>query len=300
MKVRYDHSGVHLFDRRTGLNILLDEVPVPVHCRNDAPRFVSMALTNACDLRCTFCYAPKHGARLTSREVVAWARELDVGGCLGIGFGGGEPTLHPDFASLCRRVSQETQLAVSFTTHGHHLTEALVGQLFDAVHFVRVSMDGIGDTYARVRGRPFSALLEKIKLVRTIAPFGINYVVNRETIVDLDEAAKLAFGLGALEMLLLPERSVAGSHGIDDRAWDTLKAWIRRNSMYRLAISDGVSLAALPVADPYDDVNGLVSYAHVDASRRLRASSFSTLGVEIETSVAATLEKLRERMARTK
>lgn len=299
MKVRYDDSGVHLFDRRTGLNVLIDEVTVPVRCRSDVPRFVSMALTNACDLRCPFCYAPKHGARLASQEVIAWASELDIGGCLGIGFGGGEPTLYPDFASLCRRVSQDTQLAVSFTTHGHHLTEALAGQLSDAIHFVRVSMDGIGDTYARVRGRPFSQLLQKIAIARKIAPFGINYVVNRDTIVDLDEAAKLAFDLGAFEMLLLPEQSVHGRSGIDDRTWDRLTAWIHRNSMYRLAISDSAPLAALPVADPFGDIDGLMSYAHVDASRRLRTSSFSTVGVSIETSIGAALKELRERIART-
>ena len=170
MKVRRDGNGVHMFDRDSGLNILLDEIPVPVPQREPAPRFVSVALTNACDLHCGFCFAPKHAARLESETVVAWATELNESGCLGLGFGGGEPTLHPDFVSLCRRVAVDTQLAGSFTTHGHRLTEGLAERLAGAVHFVRVSMDGVGETYARIRGRRFSALIEKLALARRIAP----------------------------------------------------------------------------------------------------------------------------------
>ena len=295
MKVRRGVNGVHLFDRRSGLNILLDEISVPIAQRDLAPRFVSVALTNACDLRCRFCYAPKHAARLASETVLAWAIELDRDGCLGLGFGGGEPTLHPEFVSLCQRISANTQLAVSFTTHGHRLTEDVVEHLAGAVHFVRVSMDGTGETYARVRNRSFSVLIEKLALARRIAPFGVNYVVNAETINDLDAAADIAFRHGAFEMLLLPERSVAGKGGIDESTRDALGAWIHRNSHYRLAISDAGPFEGVSIADPFRDADGLTAYAHIDASKRLRESSFSTEGVEVRSSVKSALTRLRDR-----
>ena len=295
MKVRRDANGVHLFDRQSGLNVLFDEIPVPMPQRDLAPRFVSVALTNACDLRCRFCYAPKYAARLESQTVVAWAIELDKSGCLGLGFGGGEPTLHPDFASLCQRITTNTQLAVSFTTHGHRLTRDMVEHLAGAVHFIRVSMDGTGETYARVRNRPFSALIEKLALVRSIAPFGVNYVVNAETISDLDSAAEVAFRHGAFELLLLPERSVAGKGGIDESTRDALAAWIYRNGHYRLAISDAGPFEGVPIADPFRDADGLTAYAHIDASKRLRESSFSPAGVEIGSSVESAMARLRDR-----
>lgn len=47
---RYSGDGVHLFERRTGTNILLDEVSVPRPLWSQAPRQVSIALLNACDL----------------------------------------------------------------------------------------------------------------------------------------------------------------------------------------------------------------------------------------------------------
>ena len=294
MKVRRDQSGVHFFDRECGLNVLLDEVDIPLHERAWAPRFVSIALTNACDLHCRFCYAPKHVARLDVDSIVAWAIELDKGGCLGVGFGGGEPTLHPNFARLCQRVATETQLAVSFTTHGHRITEALAEQLDGAVHFVRVSMDGAGDTYERIRGRSFEALLEKLRLVRAIAPFGVNYVVNDETIGELDAAAAMSFEHGAFEMLLLPERPVAGVGGIDAVTSEALTRWIQTNTQYRLAVSDAAPIDGIPIANPYRDGGGVSAYAHLDASGWLRRSSFSADGAYIRSSVGAALNELCE------
>src|SRR5262245_60609228 len=102
VRLRVGPSGVHLFDRRTGLNCLFDEVRVPSERWAPAPRFVSVALTNACDLACAHCYAPKTPETLSADQVCVWLAELDANNCLGVGFGGGEPTLHRGFAAICR------------------------------------------------------------------------------------------------------------------------------------------------------------------------------------------------------
>jgi sulfatase maturation enzyme AslB (radical SAM superfamily) len=121
-KVRLCEAGVHLFDRVSGLNVLLDEVKVPTEQFSRAPRYLSVALTNACELRCAFCYAPKYAAALDMDRVAAWAVELDGAGCLGVGFGGGEPTAYRLFAQLCAQIAESTSMAVTFTTHGHRRT----------------------------------------------------------------------------------------------------------------------------------------------------------------------------------
>ena len=94
-KVRLSEAGVHLLDRVSGLNVLLDEVGVPAEEFSCSPRYLSVALTNACELRCTYCYAPKHAAVLDMDRVVSWAVELDGAGCLGVGFGGGRSQTPP-------------------------------------------------------------------------------------------------------------------------------------------------------------------------------------------------------------
>lgn len=64
MKMRAGPSGLHFFDRRTGWNVLVDEVRIPPSQWAGAPRQISVALTNACDLSCSYCYAPKTAATL--------------------------------------------------------------------------------------------------------------------------------------------------------------------------------------------------------------------------------------------
>jgi hypothetical protein len=64
LKYRIGPSGVHLFNRTTGLNILIDEIKLPCDRWSAAPRQISVALTNACELQCPYCYAPKVAATL--------------------------------------------------------------------------------------------------------------------------------------------------------------------------------------------------------------------------------------------
>ncbi len=294
MKLRVGPSGVHFFDRTTGLNILLDEVRLDRPHWSPAPRQVSIALTNVCDLKCPYCYAPKNVDALDFSRLLDWITELDEGGCLGVGFGGGEPTLYHRFAELCSRVSHQTRLAVTFTTHGHGLDEGLLRDLRDTVHFVRVSVDGFGRTYERLRGRPFAAICRQLEMVRSLAPFGMNYVVNALTVGDLDSVAALATEAGDVEFLLLPQRPVAGLRGIDSETRQKLATWVARyQGNVRLAVSE-TDAHGFRFCDPFADEAGLSSYAHIDASGSLRRSSYDSVGVGIGGSgVMRALEVLR-------
>jgi len=281
LKVRIGPSGIHLFNRTTGLNLLIDEVRVAPALWARAPRQVSIALTNECDLACPHCFAPKNPASLEFERLINLLDELDENGCLGIGFGGGEPTLYPCLVELCRYATQHTGLAVTLTTHAHRLDDGLLAGLAGSVHFLRVSMDGVGDTYEAHRGRPFAAFLWHIKKIRSVVPFGINYVVNSHTLPDLDVATTLAAELGAIEFLLLPEQPVQGNDGIDDRTAGALQQWVTR---YKGGVPITISQAGadgLPVCNPLAGESGVRAYAHIDASGNLKRSSFDHDGVPI-------------------
>lgn len=278
----------------SGLNVLIDEMLAKEAVWSIAPRQVSIALTNVCDLHCAYCYAPKHKASLRIGQVLGWLKELDTEGCLGVGFGGGEPTLHPDFVDICRRAAQETQLAVTFTTHGHRLTPQLVGQLRGSVHFVRISVDGVDRTYEEQRGKPFASLLRAMELIATLSPFGINVVVNERTVAELDAVAELAHTVGASELLLLPQQQTSAVAGMDGAANRSLQDWVSKYSgTVRLAVSEA-GASGLPTCDPLPDERGLQAYAHIDASGTLRASSYATVGVKIGAAgVISALKRLR-------
>lgn len=281
MKSRAGPNGVHLFDRRSGLNILLDELQSDEGEWAKAPRQVSVALTNVCDLHCAYCYAPKHKASLREDDVVTWLKEIDGAGCLGVGFGGGEPTLHPGFSEICRRVAEETQLAVTFTTHGHRLSQQLVDSIKGSVHFVRVSVDGMGATYEALRGRTFADLLPGVERLARATPFGINVVVNDQTVSALEGLGRLARELGACELLLLPQQATPSAAGISESTNRALGDWVRSyRGAVRLAVSEA-GASGLPTCDPLPDERGLRAYAHIDASGMLRASSYSPTATAI-------------------
>lgn len=294
---RFGPDGVHLFDRGTGLNVLLDELAVGPEHWSRAPRQVSIALTNACDLACRFCYAPKRPAVLDVDRIAAWAVELASAGCLGVGFGGGEPTLYRRLPQLCREITSTTQLALTLTTHGHRWTPTLVAELAGNVHFVRVSVDGVGSVYERARGRSFAELKRRLGLIANAFPFGVNTVVNSAVLPALDEVAAFAVSHGALELLLLPQQSTRLVPGADDDVVAGLHGWIRDyRGPLRLAIGaapDSGALGGLPIADPLPGEVGLRSYAHVDASGWVRRSSYDTDGVPVGSDgLLASLDRL--------
>jgi len=276
------------------VNILLPEFEFSPEELSLAPRHVSISLTNACDLHCDHCFAPKHSASLDFDFVTSCLHELDQHGCFGVGFGGGEPTLYPRFAELCRYASQFTDLAVTFTTHGHHLRGELARELGGHVNFIRVSMDGVGKVYDGIRGRGFCDLLKRIETVKQIAKFGINYVVNEMTIGDLDSAVKIARGFGASEFLLLPQQQTPDADAVDRKTSKKLKEWVQS---YRGDLSLVVSEAAaaeLPTCSPFEGEDALRAFAHIDADAALKSTSYDATGVRIcAEGVMSALERLR-------
>jgi MoaA/NifB/PqqE/SkfB family radical SAM enzyme len=293
LKIRLGPNGLHIFDRRSGLNILFDEVRADESVWATAPRQVSIALTNLCDLHCAYCYAPKHQAMLSVESAVAWLKELDQGGCMGIGFGGGEPTLHPQFAEICKFATEETQMAVTFTTHGHRLLPTLLDRIAGYVHFIRVSVDGVKETYEALRGRRFPVLLERLREARRLAPLGINVIVNESTIQELDSIVEVAQEIDASELLLLPQQATDVVEAASDEVRSTLEHWVcNYKGNVRLAVSE-VGSEQLPTCNPLPLEIGLRAYAHIDASGLVRTSSYSRFGVGIGTDgVMAAINKL--------
>lgn len=293
-KARMGASGVHLYSRRTGLNVLIDEAKVPPQHWSTAPRHISVALTNACDLHCSFCYAPKVAAMLDFEKLCCWLADLDAEGALGVGFGGGEPTLYPRFAELCVHLRSNTKLAVSLTTHGHHLTDKLLDRLTGSVQCIRVSIDGVGNRYESVRGRSFTHLVERLEAMRGRFFVGINTVVNADTFSDLDALADLAERTGAKQFLLLPERPTGGRTGVDINTINALRVWA---SNYRGPVELAISEAdgeGFQTCDPFAKEPGLRGYAHIDAKGCMKRSSFDAEGFEIgDDGVLNALAKLR-------
>lgn len=296
-KKRFGPSGIHLFDRASGLNVLLDEVTVQRTCWSRAPRQVSIALTNRCDLACAHCYAPKSRDALPFYTVTRWLSELDANGTLGVGFGGGEPTLYPRFTELCQHVAQKTTMSVSFTTHGHRIDREMAEGLRGNVHFIRVSMDGVHDTYESIRRRSFEALLGRLKIIQGISQFGINVVVNERTIGELDAVAGVAAEAGAVELLLLPQAQTLTVSAIADVTMQELQRWVDMyNGPLKLCINQAHA-EGFPTCDPLVAEHGLRAYAHIDATGAIKPTSYHATGISVgEGGLLKALDELARNM----
>jgi MoaA/NifB/PqqE/SkfB family radical SAM enzyme len=292
VKQHLGKEGIHFFDRKTGLNILFDEITVPAERINLAPKYVSIALTNLCNLKCGHCYAPKSTDSLDFEQLKKWLRILDDNGTLGVGFGGGEPFLYKKLPDLCNYIASETSLALSLTTHGHQLTEQVVQSLKNKVNFYRLSMDGVGMIYEKIRGRSFNQFLDKVKIVSRHSKFGINYVVNDKTISSLDEAVQIAEELGAFEFLLLPQVATEKVNGIDQDHLSQLRNWVHQ-SRYKIRLAISASLSdGFPICGFGEQDQSLLRYLHIDAKGILKNSSFTNEGFSVGDDLLGIIKKM--------
>ena len=279
-KTRYTEAGTQLFDRRSGWNILIDEL-----CHetlSTAPASVSIALTGRCNLNCSYCFAEKNNLSLNYDALCGWLIELDENGCLGVGFGGGEPLLYDRLQDLCLFVRNSTCMACTMTTNARLIDSSIVKWMQQSVDMCRISVDGSNTVYESARGAPYKGLLERIELcVRAGIRVGINYLVNKDTLPCLDGVVDTMAGLGVGEILFLPEVPTGERRGVDAETLEYFKQWVKLYSgNVRLRLSDRFSYVCDDAIAPPGDT-GLRAYAHISSSGVLKRTSFESEGVKI-------------------
>ena len=279
MKIRATPQGYLAFDRRSGLNVLIDEVVPEKH--SAAPAMVSFSLTNRCNLLCPHCFVAKGRSYLPFSLLAKWLVELDENGCLEVGFGGGEPLLHPDFSTICDFAHSRTGMACTITTNGTLLSEEMVESIRGNVDFCRISMDGWGEVHERSRGVPFDSLVSTIGNVTGRLRVGINYLVNDETVGDLERVVHLLASLSVEELLLLPEIGARGENLLSESGISFLRRWVASyGGPLRLRGSEHTCAEILPSILPPGDKD-LFRYVHVDANGIMKPDSFASAGIPI-------------------
>lgn len=280
LKVRKEISGLHFFNRITGLHILFDEIKFGTNEITLSPRVVSIALTNICDLKCHFCYAPKNKDTFSYSELQHLLKELDKLGVLEVTFGGGEPLIYPKFHKLCSWVWNNTKLGISFTTHGHLINKELVNKLIGNISNMRISIDGIEPRYSQIRGRPLHDLIYKINLINGSIPFGINCVITEGEVSQSEEVIKLAIELGAMNVLLIPCHN-NGKYSFSLSDWEDLEQIITayRNKIEILITNNAGSFVNLDLLQ--NSHENEFHFAHITANKRLQKTSIDNSGIEI-------------------
>ena len=156
--------------------------------RLSAPLEAHLQLTNRCDAGCQGCYT---GATPTGAagewQLDDWKRAIDelaARGVFHLALGGGESALLPWLGDVAEH-AREKGLVPNLTTsglYGDAELERLVGwaPLFGQIN---VSIDGVGDDYAKVRGFDGFARADRavVALRKASKHVGINCVVTRDS-----------------------------------------------------------------------------------------------------------------------
>jgi len=283
MKLRIEKSGYHWFDRVSGLHILDDRVRPEVGVASIAPRTLSVALSNACDLKCHFCYRPKNGNRLPPEFVQEIARVADALGTLEITFGGGEPLLYRELDFVCEWIWRNTSLAISMTTHGHWMSREVISRLKGRLSSIRFSIDGPEPYYSAIRGRSLASLTENIRAIGGAIPFGVNVVVSPGHVAELRAVAEIAVDIGAGDLLIIPEHD-RGRPLLSVEEWREVGVIIAEYQPLLSLSATFEAIRHLTCSFLETERDGEFSFAHISASGELRRNSYELGGILVSDS----------------
>jgi radical SAM protein with 4Fe4S-binding SPASM domain len=156
------------------------------------PLEAHLQLTNRCTAGCQGCYTgatPEGAAR--EYGMADWRRSIDAlaeQGVFHLALGGGESAVLPWLGEVAR-YARERGLVPNLTTSGLLSSEELDRLVGWAPLFgqINVSIDGVGEAYARVRGFDGFPRADRavIALRRASRHVGINCVVTRQSFDDL-------------------------------------------------------------------------------------------------------------------
>jgi radical SAM protein with 4Fe4S-binding SPASM domain len=161
-----------------------------------APLEAHLQLTNKCGAGCVGCYtgASPQGA---SNEwgLVEWKKAIDAladAHVFHLALGGGESAVLPWLGELAS-YARARGLVPNLTTSGLEGFESLI-QITDRFGQINVSLDGLAETYAKVRGFDgFARADQAIQRLRAKKrEIGINVVVTRHNFDELDRIFEYA------------------------------------------------------------------------------------------------------------
>lgn len=204
-----------------------------------SPRFVSIWLSQVCNLDCTYCYFSESNHDKTKKfvkteDIIRWLKEMRDFGAEALEFsGGGEPTLHPDFQRI-----YQTAFAMGYHLGiiTHACNDMPVQDMVRHFKYIRCGLDAsnteMHDQIKRNqrKGYWFPRAIENIKKMVDLRErgecldgftVGIKYVVNTINAGDMVHTIDLARELRVDYIQIKSEHS--SDHELNRERLDTLQ-----------------------------------------------------------------------------
>jgi len=165
------------------------------------PRFGVWELTLACNLRCLHCGShagERRDGELSHDECLSIADQLAALGCQRMTLGGGEPTMHPRWDAIGRRLT-DRGVRVNLISNGWRWTDEHVRRAQDAgLNNVSFSLDGLEPAHDTIRREgSFARVVGAIERSRRAGiPVSVVTHINRLNYLDLPELRAFLGELG--------------------------------------------------------------------------------------------------------
>lgn len=252
------------------------------HFQRVAPRSLLIAVTNACNLTCPFCYRDPESRSVWRYEtLLEFCQEADQWGVLEVAFGGGEPMLFPRWGEFINELYTTTGLCLNFTTNGMLLTDDFLHLISGKYGQIRVSL------YEDNQWQQTLSLLN-----RTHARFGVNWLITPAELEDIETKFAQLLALGVRDFLLLSYKGDDLSMHLNSAQRQRFSTFVNRIYQQfgaivqiKLDICWGNSLPDVPRLFTHSDCGAGDEFLSIGSDKHIKACSFqrTSTGVAFET-----------------
>ena len=240
------------------------------HCR---PTDIGFLMTNLCNAKCVHCDIWKNKGKDDTPTVEQYKATLsemrDWLGPVHVFFSGGEALLRPYTPELLAHASS-VGLFAEVLTHGYWDNQTRIEEVAKAnPSRVTVSLDGIGETHTKIRGKEkfwekTTRTLETLKRMRS--ELSLTYVVRLKCVVmehnlqDVSAVARFAVEHGFEVFYQAVEQNY---NTPDDPRWfETSENWPKDPERAVSAVRGLIALKkeGLPIRNSYEQLEAMVPY----------------------------------------
>ena len=190
-------------------------------------------LIRRCNLSCKHCYSISGDVdfpgELTTADVLHVMDDLKAFGVPVLILSGGEPLMRRDIFAISAR-AKGMGFYVGLSSNGTLIDDALADRIRDTGYdYVGVSLDGIGATHDRFRGKPgaYEAALAGLRRLRDRdIKVGVRFTMTEDNAAELPDLLDLVEREGFPKFYLshLVYAGRGNKNRQDDAAWNTTRA----------------------------------------------------------------------------
>jgi uncharacterized protein len=196
---------------------------------------LTLHLTEACNLRCRYCYAPHRDGPEMTLETALAALELGrrvtpAGEVCGVAFFGGEPLLRWELLQQVVEAGQDRGHRFKLTTNGLDLTDERLDWLVEHHVLVAMSLDGVAEAHDPHRRLPegrgsHARLVPRWEALLARRPWATTLmVVNPDTAPLLERSVAFLVDRGARYLQISLNHAAAWSEADFDALERSLRA----------------------------------------------------------------------------